>query len=55
MAVCDAESDIELLKAVGYPVAMGNLDAKTKEAAKFVTKTNDENGVAFVLRYFTPY
>ncbi|QUL99352.1 MAG: HAD family hydrolase [Candidatus Fermentithermobacillus carboniphilus] len=54
MAIGDAESDIELLKAVGYPVAMGNSDANTKEAAKFVTKSNDESGVAFALRYFIP-
>lgn len=46
MALGDAGNDIPMIKAAGYGIAMGNADKKTKQAAKYITKTNAENGVA---------
>lgn len=45
-AVGDSENDLSMLRAVGYPVAMGNANQTVKDAAKFVTATNAEDGVA---------
>ena len=46
MALGDAGNDIPMIKAAGYGIAMENADEKTKAAAKYITKTNAENGVA---------
>lgn len=45
-AVGDSENDLSMLRAVGYPVAMGNACQAVKDAAKFVTGTNAEDGAA---------
>jgi len=45
-AVGDSENDLAMLKAVGYPVAMGNAAQTVKDQAKFVTDTNTREGVA---------
>lgn len=49
IAIGDSENDIEMLMAVGMPVAMGNARADVKELCKFVTKTNAEDGVAHAI------
>ncbi len=49
MAIGDSENDMEMLAWAGMGVAMGNAGAAVKEAADFVTKTNDEEGVAWAL------
>lgn len=49
MALGDQENDMPMLKAAGYSVAMGNGVDFVKREADFVTKTNDENGVAYAL------
>ena len=46
MAIGDGENDIEMLTLVGWGVAMGNANSLVKSAAKAVTGTNDEDGVA---------
>ena len=47
MAFGDANNDLRMLEAVGYPVAMINGTKEVKEVAKDITKyTNAENGVA---------
>ena len=46
MALGDAGNDIPMIEAAGYGTAMGNADEKTKQAAKYITLTNAENGVA---------
>ncbi|MGO2083078.1 HAD family hydrolase [Vagococcus sp.] len=46
MVIGDGDNDIPMLKLSKYPVAMGNAKDHVKEIACFVTKTNDENGVA---------
>ena len=35
-----------MLRAVGCPVAMGNASREVKEAAAFVTGSNEEEGAA---------
>ena len=50
MAVGDGENDMEMLKMVGHPVAMGNAVPKLKKIAKHVVGTNGEDGVAQALR-----
>ncbi len=49
MCFGDDYNDLELFKAAGYSVAMGNAEADLKEEATEVTLTNDEDGVAVVL------
>ena len=46
MAIGDGDNDRELLAAVGWPVAMGNAPDALKRAARLVTGTNEEAGVA---------
>ena len=52
MAIGDAENDIEMLQFAGIGVAMDNADAKTKEAAKHVVASNDQDGVAEAFERF---
>ena len=49
MAFGDGENDISMLKAAGAGVAMGNASEIVKQAADLVTKTNDEDGVAYII------
>lgn len=46
VAFGDSENDIEMFKAAGTSVAMGQADEHTKAEAEFVTGRNDEAGVA---------
>ena len=45
-AIGDGLNDLELLREVGLGIAMGNASGTVKSAAKWVTGTNDEEGVA---------
>ena len=55
MAIGDAENDREMLELVGMSVAMGNAPESLKAAARYVTTSNDEDGVAEALeRYILP-
>lgn len=48
----EATNDIGMLQASGIGVAMGNALQEVKEAAAYITLTNDEDGVAeFIERY----
>lgn len=49
MAVGDGMNDMEMLQAVGWPVAMGNAIPQLKEKARFVTASCDEDGVAVAI------
>lgn len=49
IAFGDAENDIPMLRAAGVGVAMGNADAEVKAAADLVTRSNNEDGIAFAL------
>jgi len=48
----DDLNDLELIKASGIGVAMGNADPLLKQHADYVTTSNDRQGVAFFLRAF---
>ncbi|WP_158763994.1 HAD family hydrolase [Mycoplasma sp. NEAQ87857] len=50
VAFGDADNDIEMLKAVGYPIAMGNAEESLKQVAKDITLTNDQDGVAIKIK-----
>jgi Cof subfamily protein (haloacid dehalogenase superfamily) len=45
-AIGDGLNDLEMLTEVGLGIAMGNASEVVKSAAKWVTQTNDEEGVA---------
>lgn len=49
MAVGDSDNDISMLRCAGVAVAMENSLPAVKEAANFVTGTNDGDGVAFAV------
>jgi len=49
MAFGDDIPDIDMLKACGVAVAMGNASPEVKAICKYLTVSNDENGVAIVL------
>ncbi len=46
MAFGDEENDIEMLKIVGFSYAVKNASDAVKAAAKYVTESNDDDGVA---------
>ena len=41
-----------MIQYAGLGVAMANAQDKVKEAADFITKSNDEDGVAYVIEKF---
>ncbi len=45
-AIGDSDNDLAMLRAVGWPVAMGNASAEVKRSARMVTDSNDQDGVA---------
>ena len=44
-AIGDGENDISMFEVTDNSVAMGNALEKVKEKAKFVTNSNDEEGL----------
>jgi 5-amino-6-(5-phospho-D-ribitylamino)uracil phosphatase len=50
MAVGDSLNDIAMIKEAGLGIAMGNAQEIVKKAAKWVTATNNEAGVATAIR-----
>ncbi|MGT2711472.1 sugar-phosphatase [Streptococcus oriscaviae] len=50
MAIGDQENDRPMLEVVGAPVVMENGSAELKKIAKYITKSNDESGVAHAIR-----
>lgn len=52
MAFGDGQNDLEMLKMAGVSICMGNGDPLCKQAATFVTKTNDENGIPYAIEHF---
>ncbi|MCD8090425.1 MAG: HAD hydrolase family protein, partial [Clostridiales bacterium] len=46
MAFGDEENAIEMLKAAGYSYAMKNASEAVKAAAKNITESNNDDGVA---------
>lgn len=48
MAFGDSDNDLSMIEAAGAGVAMGNAYDSVKSAARFITKSNDEDGVAWM-------
>jgi len=49
----DGLNDIPMFEVCGIPVAMGNSLQELKEKAKFITNSNDDNGIyKFLYHYF---
>lgn len=46
MAIGDSGNDFEMVAGVGYGVAMGNAKENIKAVAKFITTSNDDDGIA---------
>lgn len=46
----DGDNDLPMLQAVGLPIAMGNATEAVKAAARHVTETVDQDGVASAIR-----
>jgi hypothetical protein len=49
-AVGDSDNDLTMLRAVGWPVAMGNATEEVKAAGRIITRSNDQGGVACAIR-----
>ena len=52
MACGDGDNDADMLREVGFGVAMENAIDKVKEAADYITVTNDEQGAAKAIERF---
>lgn len=52
MAIGDSFNDLDMIKWAGLGIAMGNAIEAVKEAADFVTLSNDEEGVNEALQRF---
>lgn len=52
MAIGDSYNDLEMIQWAGVGVAMGNAFQPVKDAADFVTASNEDEGVAKALRRF---
>lgn len=53
VAIGDSENDIDMVKNAGLGVAMANGSEKLKKIAKYISpKTNDEDGVAYIIEKF---
>ncbi|MBR1668030.1 MAG: HAD family phosphatase [Bacteroidaceae bacterium] len=49
MAFGDGYNDISMLQLAGMGVAMGNAAQETKEAADFITRSNEDDGIAYAI------
>ena len=49
LAIGDSRNDVPMLRWAGIGVAMGNALAEVKENVRYVTASNDEDGVALAL------
>ena len=52
MAIGDSFNDLDMLEAAGISVAMGKAEPEIKETADLITKTNDEDGVAWAIEKY---
>lgn len=50
VAIGSSEDDIEMISQVGLGVAMGNASDRVKEAASWVTRSNNMDGVAYTVK-----
>ena len=52
IAFGDNYNDIDMLQCVGMPIAMENSVGELKLQAKYITKSNDESGIAYAINNF---
>lgn len=52
ICVGDAGNDLDMIRYAGLGVAMGNAFDEVKEAADYITHSNEEDGVAHVIEKF---
>ncbi len=52
ICIGDSYNDLPMLRRVGLGVAMGNAQKEVKEAADFITDSNDEDGIVKVIKKF---
>lgn len=52
IAMGDAGNDLSMIKYAGLGIAMENGFSEVKENADFITKSNDEDGVAYAIEKF---
>ncbi|MBU3113942.1 Cof-type HAD-IIB family hydrolase [Clostridium lacusfryxellense] len=48
----DNYNDMEMFKCAGMPIAMGNSVEEIKSQAKYITKSNDESGIAYAINNY---
>jgi len=52
MAIGDSRNDLPMLRWAGIGLAMENAPAEVRESARYVTRSNDADGVAFAIERF---
>jgi hypothetical protein len=52
VAIGDGENDADMFAQAGLSIAMGNAAATVREAADFITGSNDDDGVAAAIEWF---
>ncbi len=52
MAIGDEANDFAMIEFAGIGVAMENATSEIKEIAQFITKNNDDHGVAHAIQKF---
>ncbi|MBU3110957.1 sugar-phosphatase [Clostridium lacusfryxellense] len=52
ICIGDAGNDIHMIEYAGLGVAMGNAFPEVKKVANFITKTNEQDGVAHIINKF---
>lgn len=51
----DSGNDLAMIKEAGIGVAMSNGEKEVLEAADFITKSNDENGIVYAIQKYLPH
>lgn len=52
IAIGDGKNDLSMIEYAGLGVAMGNAEEVVKEAAQYITASNEEDGIAEVIEKF---
>lgn len=52
MAIGDSPNDLDMLEYAGWGVAMGNADSEVKARARYITCSNNDDGVAEAIEKF---
>lgn len=55
IGIGDSFNDIDMIRIAGLGVAMGNAPQEVKDAADFVTKDNNHDGIAYFISKFLTY